>query len=395
MMDVSELSMLDVTALKGIGTLYGTKLERKSNIRTVKELALATEDQLSKVVDDKISPKLVDKWVVAAKILHQIAEGKEIPVDVRRTIVAGLAAAGKTSIIKSLQKARPFPTTTPTQGAAIEKIDFLGLNLSVWDLGGQINFRQMYLDTPEQFLVQTMLLLYVIDVQAPTKIKEGLDYLEALLNKFKYLKEKPRVYILYNKCDPDGTTDDKLKRLIGDNLKQVDLTVSAWERKIKLTGITKFKTSIYDISGLVNTFSTVFAEISPVSKILQDTLIYYSDLHDIQASFLIADNGFVISEHTARLTKERRDDIFLEIMEQVRKTIYSKEEEKEEETITVRLDSLGGIYLIIQRLTVKNMSLFFASVNTSTDSLPEKSRDMVNEQISPWIRNFFALVNSD
>ncbi|MHA2298172.1 MAG: ADP-ribosylation factor-like protein [Candidatus Hodarchaeales archaeon] len=397
--DVKELSKLEITALKGIGTLYGTKLERKTGIRTVEELAIAEEEQLQNLVNDGISPKLMDKWVVAAKIIYQFAVGTVVPVNVRRTLIAGLAVAGKTSIVRSLQQTRPFTESSPTQGAAIEKLEFLGLNLSVWDLGGQYNFRQMYLDEPKQYLVQTMVLLYVIDVLAPTKINESLEYLEALINKFKYLQESPRIYILYNKCDPN--VDVKRERLIDENFKQIELKVKAWTRKQKLDDrIKKFKTSIYDVSSLVTAFSQVFTEISPISRILQDTLVYYSDLHNLQASFLIADNGFVISEHTTRLTKERRDEVFLALMEQVRKAVYDEGGEKFEEaekSIAVRLDTLGGIYLNIQKLVIKgeekDVILFFASINMSTDSLSERSRKIVNEQISPWITNFFTLVN--
>ncbi|MHA1450872.1 MAG: ADP-ribosylation factor-like protein [Candidatus Hodarchaeales archaeon] len=392
--NINELSGLETTAIKGIGTLYGTKLLRNCGIRYIKELACITEEQIEKLTNDRISPKLIDKWIVAAKILELFAEGMEEPVSSRRICIAGTEAVGKTSIVKSLQQARSFTTTIPTQGASIETLSFLGIDLSVWDLGGQYNFRQMYLDSPGQFLVQTMVLIYVIDVLAPMRIKESIDYLDALISKFKFIQEVPKIYILYNKCDPPSTIEKRRELTIEENLKQIDLKINQYLRKKNLQkAIKTFRTSIYDIPKLVSTFSAIFAEISPVSKILQDTLIYYSDLHDLQASFLIADNGFVISEYSSRLTKERREKLFAIIMERIRETVYSKEEKKD--SIVERLDELGGVFLVIQSLSVKDVTLFFSSISSTSETLPPKSREKVTEQIAPWLKNFFSLVSID
>lgn len=393
-MNIAKLSELDVTALKGIGTLYGTKLERNCRIRLIKELANTSEEHVQKLVNDRISPKLIDKWIVAAKILMLIADGMEEPISSRRISIAGTEAVGKTSIVRSLQLARSYTSTTPTIGASVESLSFLGLDLFVWDLGGQYNFRQMYLDSPDQFLVQTMILIYVIDVLALSRIKESIEYLDALISKFKFIQGMPKIYILYNKCDPPETIEKRRELTIEENLKQIDLKVNQYLRKRKLQdSITTFKTSIFNIPQLVSTFSEIFTGISPVSKILQDTMIYYSDLHDLQASFLIADNGFVISEYSSRLTKERRDEIFYEIMERIRETVYDKG--TVEGKIVCRLDKLGGVYLVIQSLPVKNITLFFSSISTTSDTLTPKSREKVTEQISPWLKNFFALVSTE
>ena len=58
-----------------------------------------------------------------------------------RLIILGLDRAGKSTFLKRLQLSE-FVQTDRTMGADFEKVKVEGLNLNIWDLGGQESFRR-------------------------------------------------------------------------------------------------------------------------------------------------------------------------------------------------------------------------------------------------------------
>ena len=63
------------------------------------------------------------------------AKEKEI-----RFLILGLDNAGKTTIVKKL-KGEDLNKISPTLGFNIETLEFGGLNLNIWDIGGQTSLR--------------------------------------------------------------------------------------------------------------------------------------------------------------------------------------------------------------------------------------------------------------
>lgn len=57
-----------------------------------------------------------------------------------RILILGLDNAGKTTIVKKL-KGEDLNTISPTLGFNIETIEFGGINLNFWDIGGQTTLR--------------------------------------------------------------------------------------------------------------------------------------------------------------------------------------------------------------------------------------------------------------
>ena len=69
-------------------------------------------------------------------------------VQKRKIIFAGLDRGGKTSIILSLKKQFSFINSGATLGierSSITQTKCLGFELTAWDLGGQLKFREDYL----------------------------------------------------------------------------------------------------------------------------------------------------------------------------------------------------------------------------------------------------------
>jgi ADP-ribosylation factor-like protein 2 len=72
-------------------------------------------------------------------LLKIIRKHKEKEKEVR-FLILGLDNAGKTTIVKKM-KGEDLNSISPTLGFNIETLEFKGLNLNIWDIGGQTSLR--------------------------------------------------------------------------------------------------------------------------------------------------------------------------------------------------------------------------------------------------------------
>jgi small GTP-binding protein len=392
-----ELLNLPLTRIFGIGKKYARKLKQKAKIASIHDLAKFDTNKASEV---GISQKLLEKWAVAASIVYQFALGKETSVLTRRLCIAGLGAVGKSSILKTLQHQKTSPVNLPTMGARIESLRFLGLPITIWDLGGQIGFRKLYLGDPEHYLAKIMILIFVIDTQN-NRSDETTQYLTELLIKLKYMKETPQIYLVLHKYDPNidkSTLDSSITEIIN----KIDPIILRY-------GYKKYKvlrTSIYNVNELVSAFSKVFASISPVSEILSDSLAFYSESHDIMASFLISESGFITAEWTSRLNsdqreeffykimeeirKEQREEFFYKIMEEIRKETYETQENRESFTIA---DPVIGYSVSIDRLEFDSVKMFLCIITSDIKTFDKPDMTELSAELRPWIQNFYSMIS--
>ncbi|MFX0125695.1 MAG: ADP-ribosylation factor-like protein [Candidatus Hodarchaeota archaeon] len=375
-----EIAEFTTKTIIGIGKFYSKRLKREAGVETIADLA-----NLDHKIADQIgiSQKLLEKWTLSASILYRYASSTEVPLSLHRVCIAGLGAVGKSSLIKTLQTQKTTPVNFPTLGASIEHLDFIGLKIAIWDLGGQPSFHRLYLDDPKQFLSKTMLLIFVLDTQREDRSAEAAQYLNNLLIKFKYLKEKPKVYLVLHKYDPilDKTKLDKSIEVI---LNEISPVLAKYDYSFRT-----LRTSIFNVGELVKLFSRVFADISPLSKILSDSIAFYSELHGFSASFLLTERCFIAAEWTNQLTPDQRDNFFLEIMEAIRKEVYESDTRHEK---LVVLSQIGGTFIIIDRIEFDSIKLFLCSISTKISTKDGPVTEKFIEEIRPWIINFFSII---
>ena len=374
-----ELAGLTTKSIIGIGKYYASKLKRKAGVETIADLAKFD----FKEIDLGISQKLLEKWTLSASIIYRFASSTEVPLSSHRVCIAGLGAVGKSSLIKTLQSQKTTPVNFPTLGATVEHLEFIGLKIAIWDLGGQPSFHRLYLDDPKQFLSKTMLLIFVLDTQREDRAIDAAQYLNNLLIKFKYLKEKPRVYLVLHKYDPilDKNELDKSIQIILDEIRPI---LTKYDYSFRT-----LRTSIFDVEELVKLFSRVFADVSPLSEILSDSLAFYSEAHGFSASFLLTERCFIAAEWTAQLIPDQRDNYFLEMMEAIRREVY--ESEKKHEKLVV-LSQIGGTFIIIDRIEFDSIKLFLCSISTEFKEKEGPGTEKFIEEIKPWIINFFSII---
>ena len=106
-----------------------------------------------------------------SKIWDALFEEKNIKI-----LMIGLDYAGKTTILHKL-KIGETVETIPTIGFNVEKLKYKGLNITVWDIGGQIQNRIIW----KHYYQNTNGLIYVVDSNDKKRIDETVNEFKKLL----------------------------------------------------------------------------------------------------------------------------------------------------------------------------------------------------------------------
>merc|ERR1712113_839149 len=94
-----------------------------------------------------------------------------------RTIMVGLNAAGKTTILYKM-KLGEIVTTIPTIGFNVETVEFGKISMTIWDVGGQEKIRPLW----RHYYQNTQGLIFVVDSNDRDCIGEARDELHRMLN---------------------------------------------------------------------------------------------------------------------------------------------------------------------------------------------------------------------
>ena len=111
-----------------------------------------------------------------------------------KILIIGLNNAGKSTILE-LFKTGELHQPKPTIGYEYEELQFNNVNLKVWDLSGQENFRTVW----KHYYVGVRGIVFVIDSSEADKIENARDELHKIMSEVE-LAGVP-VCILANKQD--------------------------------------------------------------------------------------------------------------------------------------------------------------------------------------------------
>ncbi|NHJ24071.1 MAG: hypothetical protein EAX89_05820 [Candidatus Lokiarchaeota archaeon] len=162
----------------------------------------------------------------------------------QKVVVVGLDNAGKTAILSKFGGRlgiNDLVNLKPTKGVDRHYIETENteLDLYIWDMGGQLEYRNKYIQSPEQYFLELDLLIYVIDVQDSDRFAESFEYFEEILEILSLLEENPFILIYIHKVDPDLRKDPELMlniELLKENLNQL-LTHYGFDYEAYLTSI--------------------------------------------------------------------------------------------------------------------------------------------------------------
>ncbi|TFG05384.1 MAG: hypothetical protein EU536_02115 [Promethearchaeota archaeon] len=153
--------------------------------------------------------------------------------------LVGLAGCGKTSIYgttfagKSPSETKDF---APTVMYEVRRHPYLGLNVSIFDFGGQTQYRDSYLEKPEIF-AETDVLIPIVDLHDPSKFDTAKDYFMQILDVFEKSDKKPTVILFLHKYDTEEYAKDTLETNLKTAKDLFPKALAKWNPQIQVTSI--------------------------------------------------------------------------------------------------------------------------------------------------------------
>jgi len=274
-----------------------------------------------------------------------------------KIIVSGLDNAGKTSILTALDKkydfAKDIVQLKPTIRVEYHKMNFLRSNCVFWDMGGQDQYREIYMKYQDVYFDATDLLIYVIDIQDPDRFENSLEYLDAILTFFSESEMNVPIIITFHKYDPNLRGNEEILA----NIEELRETILD---KYPDFNILFQQSSIYDIISIVQLVSYGLSVFDKKFFELSELLENYLKMFDSQALILFDNNGIIISEYYNDIDSE----VYVELLESIKEHLFLLKR-MEEEKIEGNYDftsTEGILFSYLLRKKIKNEMFFVSAV---------------------------------
>ncbi len=297
----------------------------------------------------------------------------------KKISILGLDNAGKSSIVLYLdRKFNLIRKLRPTKSANIitQSVDILGLKFSIWDLGGQKQYRSEYLENKEIYFSNLSGFFYVIDIQDEQRYEISINYLANLAKLVReYNPELKDLVIFLHKYDPEIQDSEKYLNNIEylkDKIKSLTLDFT----------ITFYPSSIYDGSNLIKAFSFSIIRKTGKGELLEKILKDYTKQTWSSAAVLLSESYLFLA---SRATEEQYLNFCTDIVPDLSKVMdrLNRWDVKTEDSIMNVLIKDGkakkrkrGI-IFMKRINIED----YGSVYLMTLCLNEKIRDRAYEYI--------------
>lgn len=289
--DAGLEAILDLApdAMQGIDSVSKEKLA-DAGIKTLYDLSQADVEAVAARDVDKT---VLKKWVRKASIIVNYVQN---PLTKKKLLLIGLDYAGKTSLLSVLKKdLSSINDLLPTKGASRDGVEFFGIPIITWDLGGQALYRKDYLDAKKSklFFSETDVVFFIIDIQDEARFEEALNYYSDMLNIYKeILNEHPTIIVLFHKVDPDNQQIDELMARIA----KLEVKIADISTEVDFAP-TFATTSIYDKNSVFVAFSLGIRTISRTAKFINSLLEEYAVKTNAKAAVLMSSEGEVFAQN--------------------------------------------------------------------------------------------------
>jgi len=274
-----------------------------------------------------------------------------------KIIVSGLDNAGKTSILTALDKKYDFEKDIvqlkPTIRVEYHKMNFLRRSSIFWDMGGQEQYRDIYIDYQDVYFDATDLIIYVIDIQDPERFDNSLEYLNAILTFFSESEMDVPVIITFHKFDPELKADKEI-------LKNIEKLRERILNEYPNFNILFQQSSIYDIISIVQLVSYGLSVFDKKFFELSELLEYYLEIFNSQALIIFDRNGIIISEYYSDIEPE----VYVALLESMKEHLFLLKR-MDEEKIEGNFDftsTEGILFSYLLRIKIKNDMFFVSAV---------------------------------
>jgi len=289
-----------------------------------------------------LSSKFRNRWRL--KILEQF-----------KIVFAGLANAGKTSIILTLK--RQFSELSgikPTKGIDRSNMEILGFDIVSWDLGGQEIYRAEYKRKEAVIFSETEIFYFIIDMQDIETYEDALQYFQEIVEIYKLVDPKhlPYFIICLNKMDPN---------LLVDYNKQIEEITSKISDLLKGAEFKIFLTSIYNLQSVIEAFSWGISKFLPkqseLELILKQFLAEFPEINAVN----------ILEKHSMFLVQSYRDDASHKFFNLFKEGVISIIEKLGNQLNILTFDINNVFKLYVEKLTILQRDYFFFFMGKDID----------------------------
>lgn len=271
-----------------------------------------------------------------------------------KVLFAGLHNSGKTTILLALQKKySQISSLKPTRGVERTGFDVLGLDLKVWDLGGQEEFLKKYFEKKEEYFSQTDVLFYVIDILDSRKYYESLTYFLKIIEVFKTHGVMPKIVVFIHKIDPDIQNDN----IITENMQKIHLLFTPEDVEIAF-----FNTTIYNEWSIIQGFSYGLTSLSKKKASLETQLKEFARQTNSFFILLMDKNRVMIGIYKEDEKQKILGDRLMPII-----NIYSDINNLSQYKLTNLIAQLGGMNLFVQQIEVNKDPYYLMIISRSAN----------------------------
>ncbi len=287
---------------KPIPTAFSLLVDEKkrsflyNNINQIKKIILNTFERLDQEFSEGFVP-YDSVHHVFENLLIQLIEVENKPSNPitadrkLKIIFFGLDSAGKTSFFFTIDRRfSKLMGVKPTRGESISTIRAAGATISLWDLGGQLQFREKYLSRSEIYLYEADLMFFFIDVQRADRFKESIQYLKRVKEDLNRLEQNTPIIYVLTKADPDIIESPKIQQ----NIKEITSFLKELHPK---SPPEIHSTSIFSLFSVLRAFSSGIAKLSPNRDLIRFNLQNFSLENGISLILLLSPDGLLLADH--------------------------------------------------------------------------------------------------
>lgn len=304
-----------------------------------------------------------------------------------KILFTGLDRAGKTSFLLAVRKKySEIIKTLPTKGVERSQENLLsmeGTQISLWDLGGQRQYREKYFAQSKIYLYNVDLLFFFFDIQDVERIPEALTLFNRICDSLKELREFPPIIICLNKYDPDLVASTEINKNVSLIQKKIKKYSNDFSLKI-------FKTSIFDNWSVISAYSYGLSQLSPNRELFKHLLKHLSEETNAEALLLLNENGIILSNYSRDKISGKVFEISAPHFQKLYKT-FKEFKLLEKDFIISSGITDNSKNLIFKKIEVEKYNFYLLiflkkdiKIKTIEESLPEFSKNVV-ELIKTYI----------
>jgi len=270
---------------------------------------------------------------------------------IKKIAFLGLDNGGKSTILNILEeKYSLISNQTPTVKIERHKMEnIFGCNIINWDVPGQRKLREKYLNDIECTLLDTDLIIYVIDIQDYRRILESITFFKKIIKKLHENNlNNIQIFVFCHKFDPDLVEDEACL----SNIRYVREKINSI---IPNSNIKFFNTTIYDRWTIFFAFSKAFMILMPESKEqkIRKILEEFALTNNFNSVLLMNEKNIIINEYSA-------DSFSSEVINSLALTLNTLYDIATEKSLgnQIKINLLSGIALLISIQLDKNVRLF-------------------------------------